>query len=72
MDRAGPQRHGGGGREKNTLGGPPQRRFRSCSSPTLTHYLETPGISAWQGIVIGRLYITRHENSEVTGQILYN
>jgi len=59
----------GGG---DTLGVPPQRRLMSCSFPTITHYLETPGISAWQGTVIGRLHITRRENSEVTGQILYN
>ena len=68
MARAGPQCHWG----RDTLGGLPQRRLMSCSFPTITHYLETPGISAWQGIVIGRLHVTRHENSEVTGQILYN
>jgi len=68
MASAGQQRH----KKTNTLGALPQRRLMSCSSPTIIHYLETPGISAWQGIVIGRLRITRHENSEVTGQILYN
>jgi hypothetical protein len=73
MARAGPQCHRGKKRRrKKKLGGPSQRRLMSRSSPTITHYLETPGISAWQGIVIGRLHITRHESGEVTGQILYS